>query len=606
MAAAGDVPKKFDVVINGQGYILDKSFDDSPYRRPPALYGFTPTFLERTNISDKWGDDTQAFFLTASQNDFALGAMRRYHRTSDADSPRRYWLDKNIDPVSVPGQVTLTRTTPSLTFAAAVRACCSDQRGVFTVSSTKLYLVDLTGTITDEGAHGLGANPSQWGVASDTVNIYVSTTTAGTVGVRKWNGAAWSTWSATPADSLAFLNNVVYGYREDTGELIEYSTTGVASTIFQWKDGSGTALTGATYATRLKPYGGNLLILRKRGVTSGELWQFNGSDTSELGAFPANFVAQDIEVVSGIVFITGYMTRNTEIVPAIFYYISGQVDQLWASNVTGYTDSTWPAIAAYGDGVVFTDDTRGNLMQYNISVGGVHTIGTYTVTNATPMMAANQSILVHTRNGTAGYYYPSTTVNTTGFIITSLFDFDNSLTKLPRGIKVDWEAATDGDGGSVDIAYQFDSVDGSFTNLQTAAVSGTEYGLPSTQKHSISVKVTINKGTSTNGPKLKRVYVRGVPVLQAYRHNQYMLDLVGNKSADPQMYLTLVDGSTHTKDGDEMAADLVTAINAGPITITDRFGTFTGIIEPGESDIRQTRTDYGRGEYRAELTVREI
>jgi integrase len=53
-------------------------------------------------------------------------------------------------------------------------------------------------------------------------------------------------------------------------------------------------------------------------------------------------------------------------------------------------------------------------------------------------------------------------------------------------------------------------VDGSYTTLQTGAVSGTEYTLTG---RNISVKITVNKGTSTNGPVLKRHYIRAAPVV---------------------------------------------------------------------------------------------
>lgn len=604
---AAEIPGIADILINGEIYMFDTSYDDSPFRKPPAAYGYTPTFLERTNVSGNYGDDSQAFFLTESQNDWSLGEMRRYFRPNDPDGIRRYYTGTNIDPTSVPGQIILTRTTPSLTFAGAVRAVCSHPTAIYAGGTTNLYHVVAAGTITDDGAHGLGVAPAQWGLTSDSVNVFLSSTAGGTVGVRKWNGAAFSTFSATGADSLAFLNNVLYGYQDSTGRLIQYSTAGVASTIFTWQDGVGAALTGSGYASRLRPYGGLLYILRKQGAGGpAELWQYDGTSTFELAGFPANFVAAEMDVVSGICLISGYITRGNDILPSIYYYINGQVDRWWQANTLGYTNTTWPALAAYGEGVTFTDDTTGNLMQGNIGVGGVHTIGTYTVTNATPLMAANKDVLLHTRNSVTAYYSPSSTTNTTGTMVSSLFDFDNSLLKLPRGIKVEFDAGTDGNGGSVDIAYQFDATTGAFVNLQTGAVSGTEYALPATPCHGICVRVTLNKGTSTRGPTFKRTFVSASPYLTAFRSSTYLLDLSGNKNASNPGYLKLVNQTTHTKDGDEMRADLVTAILAGPVSITDRFGTFTGIVEPGGTLFREVKSVDGRAEYRGEIAVRQI
>ncbi len=157
-------------------------------------------------------------------------------------------------------------------------------------------------------------------------------------------------------------------------------------------------------------------------------------------------------------------------------------------------------------------------MLYNLGVGGIHCVGSYTVTNATPMMAASKDVVVHTRNATTAWYYPTTSTASSASVSTSLMDFGNSLSKLFRGIKVDWTAATDGNGGSIDIAYQVDSVDGSYTSLVNSAVSGTENTLSGVSGHSISAKITLNKGTSTSGPILKRIYVRAAPALQTFRN----------------------------------------------------------------------------------------
>lgn len=609
MASSADVPNKFDLVINGEGYMLDKSYDDSPYRKPPAMYGYTPTFLERTNVGASYGDDQQAFFLTANQNDWSLGGARRFFRSTDADGIRRYWFDLGIDPTIVPGQVVLARQSPSILAATPVASMCGFPSGVYIGGTTHLFLADKTGAATDKGAHGLGAAPSIFGMATDSVNAFLSTTGAGTVGVRRYSGAAFDTFSATACDSLCFLDNILFGYSEATGSLIEYSTGGVASTIFTWQDAKGNALTGSAYRTRLRAFGGVLLLLRQQGANEkqGELWTYNGTDTSQLSAFPANFVAKEMEIVSGIAFFGGFLTTNSNYIPAIYYYDGSTMNLLWKSNVTSFTTATWPSLAPYGDGIVFNDDTTGSLLQYDIRIGGIHSLGAAATDGNPPLMAANKDILVYsTTAGQHTQFYPSATTLTTGYLITSLFDFDNSLPKLMRGVKIEWDAGSDGDGGSIDIYYQFDSVDGAWTLLQAAAVSGTEYNLGTTPHHSVAFKLVLNKGTSTYGPKLKRIFARAAPVLNTYRNNQYLLDLTGNQMADPSLFLTLADGTTHTKDGEQMRKDLVTALLAGPISITDRFGTYTGIIEPANTDFREVRSDYGRAEYRADIQIREI
>jgi hypothetical protein len=62
VAAASEVPGRFDLVANGQGYTFDRTRESTLYgSRARAEYSHTQTFLERTNVSGAWGDDQQAF-----------------------------------------------------------------------------------------------------------------------------------------------------------------------------------------------------------------------------------------------------------------------------------------------------------------------------------------------------------------------------------------------------------------------------------------------------------------------------------------------------------------------------------------------------------------
>jgi hypothetical protein len=183
-------------------------------------------------------------------------------------------------------------------------------------------------------------------------------------------------------------------------------------------------------------------------------------------------------------------------------------------------------------------------------------------------------------NTTTAALHPNTTTwVTTGTIITSLFDFDSSLNKLFRGIIVDFDPATDGDGGSVQVDYRVGDLVGSYTFLGTAT-SGVEQLLTGVTGRSISFKITLNKGTSTKGPTLKRIYARAVPILQQFRRREYVLDMTGTTKIPQQ----LRDGTYHPKSGREQANDLITASQlTTPFSITDRFGTFTGLIDLNDS-----------------------
>jgi len=192
-----------------------------------------------------------------------------------------------------------------------------------------------------------------------------------------------------------------------------------------------------------------------------------------------------------------------------------------------------------------------------------------------------------------------------------LIDFDSSLSKQFRGIKVEFTLATDGDFGSVDIAYQLDGVDGSWTNLQTSAVSGTEYTFTNISGHAIAVKITLNKGTSTSGPVLKNLSVRGAPVMPVYPRGEYIFDCTASE-AQPR---ELRDGTYHPLDGYDQVQNLITARNnTSPISVTDKInGTFTAFVDvndPQGFDVYEIHPDPDNpskpGAYVVRLTVRGI
>lgn len=623
--SATDVPSKYDVVIGGYGFTFLRTLDGSYLTsgRHRAEYTYSPTFLERTNVQGDYGDDQQAFWMTATQRDWSLGEQQRYFRPqgTQADSARRFWRGTNVD-VRRQGQVKIRSNTGALTFGAAVSACTgvtsqtAASNTVFATSSANLYEVDAAGTITSKGAHGLGATPAKYGVCTDGNYVYMTTTAASTVGVRVWNGASFATFSVTAADSLAFLNNTLFGYIESTGQLVRWDTSGVQTVLYTWKRAGGSA---QDYRVRLRAFGSKLAILLDRGVEGAELWIYDGSAPSLAWEMPLNFFANDCDVAYGVLFVSGAFIQsaagsNSNMVarPAVLYYANGSTGTLWQADDYGTTtfatlqSGPYPGIAPFDDGVVFNDDTRGAIYYYDFSSGGVQTIGTYTVAGSTPLLAASQRHFIHIRNQTAGYFYPDTsTIPATANVDGSLVDFDSSLTKDFRGITIDADIPT---GASVDIKYQLDSLDGAYTTLQTGAASGTEYVLASVSGRAIAPRIVLNKGSSTTGPTLKRQYVRAVPRHQAYRFRTYNLDLSNDGVTE---YTVLQDGSPQPLSGHTQAVNLQALIAAqAPVTITDRFSTYTGVLEPASCSLLELHSGSVKptesGSFIATIVCREI
>src|SRR2546425_6566231 len=93
---AADVPTRIDVLIDGQGYMLDDTIDPTSLysSRQRAQYGLSPVFVQRQNVSGDYGDNQQDFFLTFTQRDWSEGEQQKYFRQSDPDAIRRYWRGK--------------------------------------------------------------------------------------------------------------------------------------------------------------------------------------------------------------------------------------------------------------------------------------------------------------------------------------------------------------------------------------------------------------------------------------------------------------------------------------------------------------------------------
>lgn len=610
MASTSEVPGKYDLVLAAgsttTGYTFLRSKDGSNGSR--AEYTSTPTFVERQNVGVAYGDDQQAFWQTFSQKDWSLGGGQKFAHTDDADQMRRFYGGNGID-VTVPGQISLRPKLAAVSSSAALVSCTAKAgfgSDFHAASATKMFSVTNAGVVTDHGVHGLGAAPNTFGIAHDSAIVFISTSTAGTVGVRSWDGAAFATFSATPADTLLFHNNSLYGARSDTGLLNVYSTAGVATAVGTWKraDGSAPSIT----FQRMVSVGGVLYLALKSQELS-QVWKYDGTGVSKIADLPAAFTPYDMEVLNGVVYVTGYQRRGVSALMPTIYYISGSTIGLqWKSGTYSTSNSNLPAIAALETGLVWNDDTSGKLIYFDQTTGGTHPIASYTATSTSAKMAGSVTSVLFTNGATTSYLYPDTTVQTTATLQTSQIDFDSSLTKLFRGVIVDWTAASDGDGGSVDIAYQLNGVGGTYTSLQSSAAAGTEYAFGASIKgRSISIQVTLNKGTSTNGPVVTRIYVRAAPIEPPYKYRTYNLDL----TSTPTHPTRLQDDTDHPLSGYEQAVNLQAAITSTtPITVTDKFGTFTGICEPAQSSILEIHSEGSGptkpGQFLVTLVVREV
>jgi len=609
MASAADVPGKYDVVIDGHGYVfLDALTPSVPFRTHRAVYTASPTFIERQNVSGAYGDTQQAFWLTSAQKDWSLGEGQRFFRANDEDSTRKFWQGDQVNGIDTPGQIGLGIDAQTVSFPANVRGVIAASGLYYTVSTTNLYSVTNGGVVTDLGAHGAGIG----GLASfayDGRFLYISSTSS--TKIRKYDiaGAAFTDFCATQGgENLLFQNNSLYSTK--SGQLYVHDTGGVPTSLFTWKGAEGTATTVAGGYV-LAAFGGQVLVLAATNYKT-ELWSYDGTGVAKIAAFAPGFVGYAMTVIDGIVFVHGVsVISGLGFRTEIYYYANDTTGKLWQSPVplAGAFSSNTP-ICDFCGALAFSDDAAFRMMVYRLDTGAVQEIGAlsnqilYLASNPDPSFGQGTMMLLNQANSAIQW---GRGVATTGTVTSSLFDFDSSLTKTMRGITVDWTPGVDGNGGSVDISYQIGSLDGSWTSLQVGAVSGQEYQL-NTNGRSIAVRVTLNKGTSTYGPVVKRVYVRASPIQQSFRQREYILDLTGSSPNNPRR---LRDGTPDPTNPHDGVVALITALQStSPISITDRFGSFTGIVEPADTEFYEMHAENDQpaksGSFVVKVTVREV
>jgi hypothetical protein len=582
LAAASDVPNKYDVVINGEGYLLANA------EQQRAAFGLSPIFIPRQNTRGSFGDEDQDFFWTWTQKDWSNGEGLKYAR-SDEDSVSRYWAGSKLTKRAGQLNIAYDTNTIALGFTPSINGWGSYRGKVCAADATNLY--EITGTTaTSKGAHGAGSNPC---MASDGTFLYI----AGATKIRKWNNTTFVDFSATTAQTgLAYLNNALYSVNNGNGTFTRYDTAGAATTIYTWKAADGTSA-AAPQPAFMVPYGGKMLFgVVDESIISNfySLWIYDGTAPAKVAQLPRGFTLQDIVVIEGAAFLCGVSQTPSGVHSVIYVYVNGALVKAWQSRTAG--GSNCYGAESLGK-LVFLDGLNSQLLMYDPDTGGVTPLATTTYSGK--VVASTNSEFIHWNDSTSVILYPASSVAASASATTSLIDFDSSLTKVLRGVTVEWEDDVTDTGATVDIAYRVGDLDGSYTTLQTGAVSGTEYTLTNITGKSISVKVTLNKSGSTYGPALKRIKVRAVPVQPGFKKRTYRLALHGK---DGEGNLSTRSGRGHRKDGLEMLQDLETAASStNPIAVTDWSGTIAAAVIESLNVIAT-----GDQEFMAEVLVRGV
>ena len=333
----------------------------------------------------------------------------------------------------------------------------------------------------------------------------------------------------------------------------------------------------------------------------------------------------------GIVYVSGSIPGNDALVTsgnaftyraALWFYDGGDSGLLWQSNFMLQTQKRAGGAICVIDGgiVVFADHIAQRLMAYDSRTGGVFTLSTITDTpagsNIPPIWRleydpANSVIMAtwakdYAASADAQFTITSTQINrwrlrqsgaSSGYVATSLFDFDSSLPKYFSGVTINGNLkpySGDASPGTFDIYYQLDGIDGAYTLLQSGATPGVEYSIGQSA-HAISIKVVLNN-TSTYGPALTRISVRAAPIQQIFRQRAYVLALLNDVNRK--------DGSEEPLTPAQQRKALETSLTKNvPIVVSDESMTSVKMVfDASNTEIRMIREN----EYIAFVYLREV
>lgn len=590
------VPDKFDVLINSKGYMFDRR------QEVQCEMTYTPTFLQRTNVSGAYGDNEQDFFLTVAQKDFSGGDGQLFYRDNEVQR-NRYYSSLNVNP-SHEGEIRMLQDPTTLTPAASVIATTGDFGSIGSFFTTSASTYSNSGSsITGAAAHGAGT-PVRWGMCHDGRNFYVS----GSSKIRKSTDmVTFTDFCATGNQgAIVYHNNQIYSC--DGATLRVYSSAGAGTDLYLWNDALGALQATGTGKAQLISAGPKLYIFFPRAFGDRpELWVYDGTSTNRVAVLPKGYGGEAVES-AGIIYITaeeiGLDDPNGSYrgSAVVYAFADGNLQELWRDDL--YIQSQWPpsstpAIAAFGRylAVAKQDSSENYLVFLNLITGASHRVCVLTQASPGYFSMVNAGQRLHIYPNAANAFVWSGSMPTTASFLSSLFDFDNSLTKNFRSIKVEWVPLST--GGAVDLYYRVGDTTGTYTLLQTSAVSGTEYLLSGVTGRSISVKLVL----SVNGgatPIVKRIYVRAAPTLQSYRRGVYLLDCSGPyKGKTPVMQR---NNAPIGRSGAAMLAELVTALQTTSVSVTDELGTYTGALDPENFKAQRV----GPNQYLVQVIIREV
>lgn len=434
LADTPEPKQRYDIVIDGVGYMLWRQVDDSLpsriYQIVPETLTWSQQFIERTNVSGDFGDNQQDFFMTYTMRDWSGGEGQKFFR-DQADKDRTYWDGDNVRPTETPGSVVVgpQESTTALPHTGtgsgnmAYNIAWIKETGSGTVGDSLVcvvndgigaalytfYSTDGGTTWTEMCATSRPANAADTRdlIGGDDGNIYLligdwnsgdsKVFSCSHVGVASWTG---HTQMTKFIDMIEWFNNGLYG--TSSGAVLNIiDVTGGAS------DGTVTPIKdlGGGQIVDLMAAGGVLYVLYCSSQGDFRLMQYDGTDVVEIARLPKGWKAPKpsesiidgpgnrrlrcLAYQDGIVYVGGSVPGNDALITdgnaftyrgALWFYDGGDSGLLWQSNHMSQTYKRAGGAVCVIDGgiIVFADHIAGRLMGYDPRTGGVFSLSDIT------------------------------------------------------------------------------------------------------------------------------------------------------------------------------------------------------------------------------------
>jgi len=627
---------RYDVYIDGQGYILDAEYGDKAYSETPQE-GYIGKDKDQSNFWQNWtmrsfhGGERQATMLAAKDE-----LNFQYHRAEglvlsefgEVTLQPALVLSKTISSTTTPMVATMdgSRVVVGLSVAPWLVFWFNDtswqdaatvpyESAVTDIICAGATLYAIQGghliTSTDSGITWTEATYTLKQVKSIDVTSQGSGYTTATVTVEGGDGSGCTAHANITDGAVTSIDLDTQGNNYTTWPTVRITGDGTgAAAISTLETGTATSFTDAvgvavsandvfvlsptlglinvTDSERVAYPAGGVAICNYREevywLQDRRLWVWNGKAAFVYDELPNSFYGTALFPYRQILFIIGYFKAGSGYRAAVYAIVSGNESHLcsWGDYSA---DHRIYAMAGGDDEVYVASPDRGGMDRYDITYGGLTCGPAWGAFGSIPFKGAAYALgklFVGRYDGvpaTDGIYIANvenpTTFRSEGYLETSEFDYEFANDeKILGSIGVYHRPLLEGE--SLKVEYSFDGG-------TTYILAGVSNNVGATRRvfrfsnlrfDTCKVKVTLY-GPGTSTPTLKKILVRACAVSEAkWRWGIHVIaDKVASRTGRVRKGYVSISKLKDTSD------------RQLPVAFIDRIGgTHTAIVEACEID----------------------